>query len=180
MSRAHRRGNPPSAPCRLAHRRGNPPSAPCRLAHRRGNPPSAPCRHEATILALLCALGACSGDDDAGGTDVDAGPQPDSTLVTIADGQLHGAIDGQSRRFLGIPFAKPPVGPLRWKAPVPNDPWSDVREAAQFGGRCAQTASIQGEPSDNEDCLYLNVWTPEPAPAEPLPVMVWFHGGGNQ
>lgn len=134
-------------------------------------------------MTLVCALCACGGDDDDDAPSVDAGAEPDaapsSTLVTIADGQLQGAIDGGSRVFLGIPFAKPPVGELRWKAPVPNDPWEDVRDATEFGGRCAQLQSLQGPASESEDCLYLNVWTPEPVPADPLPVMVWFHGGGN-
>jgi para-nitrobenzyl esterase len=139
-------------------------------------------------MALVCALGAC-GDDLApladrpgeSGDGTSAEPDdPPGTLVTIADGDLQGEIDGASRRFLGIPFARPPVGELRWKAPVPNDPWDGVRDATAFGSSCAQPDSLQGDASDNEDCLYLNVWTPEPAPAEPLPVMVWFHGGGNQ
>jgi para-nitrobenzyl esterase len=101
------------------------------------------------------------------------------TLITLSDGQIQGAAAGMSRRFLAIPFAKPPVGALRWKAPVKNDPFPSVRDATQFSGRCAQPGSLQADGTENEDCLYLNVWTPEPAPATALPVMVWFHGGGN-
>jgi para-nitrobenzyl esterase len=142
-------------------------------------------------LVCVCALGACGDDStlpaaddeaDAGGTGADAGTDaaPSSTLVTIADGQLQGEIAGGARRFLGIPFAQPPVGALRWKAPLPEVPWGDVRDATSFGGRCPQLESLQGDASEDEDCLYLNVWAPEPAPAGPLPVMVWFHGGGNE
>jgi para-nitrobenzyl esterase len=101
------------------------------------------------------------------------------TLITLGDGQLQGEVVGNSRRFLGIPFARPPVGDLRWKAPAPNDPWTGVRDATQFGDRCAQLGSILNKASDAEDCLYLNVWVPDPAPTKPLPVMLWLHGGGN-
>jgi para-nitrobenzyl esterase len=142
----------------------------------------------APALALVLAVGlAACGDNLAAppeGSDApDAGPSeddpPSSTLVTIADGQLQGEIDGESRRFLGIPFATPPVGALRWKAPVPSPPWEGVRDATAFGPGCAQPSSLQSSASEVEDCLYLNVWTPEPPPESPLPVMVWFHGGGN-
>jgi para-nitrobenzyl esterase len=140
----------------------------------------------AISIALVCALGACGDDLDPADEGPDAGPGNeadagvDSTLVTIDDGQLQGERDGATRRFLGIPFAEPPVGDLRWKAPQPNQPWKDVRDATEFGGRCAQGPSLQSSASDSEDCLYLNVWTADPPPAEPAPVMVWFHGGGNQ
>lgn len=146
--------------------------------------PSAP---RTIALLLACALGACGGDDDdddAGDVTPDAAePQPDAQdglVVAIDDGQLRGELDGATRRFLGIPFAQPPVGALRWKAPAPSEPWEGVRDATRFGGRCAQPSSLQSDASEDEDCLYLNVWAPASAPAEPLPVMVWFHGGGNE
>jgi len=102
------------------------------------------------------------------------------TLIHLADGDVQGTINGSTRQFLGIPFAAPPLGALRWKPPVPPQPWQNVLQANAFALPCAQLESIQAAASDNEDCLYLNVWTPDPAPKKPRPVMVWFHGGGNQ
>jgi para-nitrobenzyl esterase len=104
-------------------------------------------------------------------------------VVRVEDGELEGAANasGDVRSFLGIPYAKPPVGLLRWKEPQKNMAWTGVRGAKEFGGRCAQLEStvLMNKASDTEDCLYLNVWTPSPAPTERLPVMFWIHGGGN-
>src|SRR4029077_15041215 len=97
------------------------------------------------------------------------------TLIHLSDGDVQGSQNGTTRQFLGIPFAAPPIGPLRWRPPAPVTPWQGVLQADTFSRPCAQLASIQAGASDNEDCLYLNVWTPDPAPARPRPVMVWFH-----
>ena len=86
------------------------------------------------------------------------------------------------RIFRGVPFAAPPVGDLRWKAPQPVKPWAEVRKATEFGARCMQTQvysdMVFRDSGPSEDCLYLNVWTPAKSASERLPVIVWFYGGG--
>ena len=88
--------------------------------------------------------------------------------------------------FRGIPFAKPPVGELRWRPPAPVEPWDAVRSAENFGPACYQATDMEnfvwsrGDFPNSEDCLYLNVWGQSQTHAkEPLPVMVWFHGGAH-
>jgi para-nitrobenzyl esterase len=102
------------------------------------------------------------------------------TLIRLADGEVQGHLAGDSREFLGIPFAAPPLGPLRWRPPAPVRPWQGVLQAEAYSPACAQLSSLQSGASESEDCLYLNVWAPNPAPSKPRPVMVWFHGGGNE
>jgi para-nitrobenzyl esterase len=106
-------------------------------------------------------------------------------LTIVSDrGEIQGTLsrDGQVRAFLGIPYAAPPVGPLRWKPPQPAAAWSGVRSATSFGPRCMQTQlypdMVFRDPGPSEDCLTLNVWAPAGKHAAPLPVMVWIHGGG--
>ena len=100
------------------------------------------------------------------------------------NGVLEGVVspDGQVRTFKGIPYAAPPVGPLRWKPPRPVTPWDGVRKAVDYGPRCMQTRvfddMIFHDAGPSEDCLYLNVWLPEAHSQSPLPVMVWIYGGG--
>src|SRR6185295_2214551 len=81
--------------------------------------------------------------------------------------------------FKGIPFAAPPVGDLRWKAPAPVKAWTGVKKADAFANACYQPPNSQGNTAPvNEDCLYLNVWTPATSASARLPVIVWVHGGG--
>lgn len=108
---------------------------------------------------------------------------PISPLVTIRQGTLLGLVDEDIRIWRGIPFAAPPVGDLRWRAPQPVAPWPDVRLAQTFSAASWQNREYceafgGGEPgSFAEDCLYLNVWSPAACGGK-LPVIVWLHGGG--
>ena len=90
--------------------------------------------------------------------------------------------NGQLREFLGIPYAAPPVGLLRWQAPQPQAKWHGVRPATSFGSRCMQAGLFSDmhfrDPGPSEDCLTLNVWTPAKDKHAKLPVMVWIFGGG--
>jgi para-nitrobenzyl esterase len=102
----------------------------------------------------------------------------------IAPGVLEGSYDVETRvqRYLGIPFARPPVGELRWKAPQPVVPWSGVRDARHFGASPVQAVPFPDivfrSSGMSEDCLYLNVWTPAGRDTRGLPVLVYFYGGG--
>jgi para-nitrobenzyl esterase len=109
-----------------------------------------------------------------------ANPQPKQLEVATQYGPVIGSADDGMRQFLGIPYAAPPVGNLRWKAPQPPAKWSKPRLAQQFGSSCPQFGSPFGLESFDEDCLYLNVYTPDKKNAQHLPVMVWFHPGAYQ
>ena len=117
-------------------------------------------------------------------------------VVKIDAGTLQGTNVGSATAFRGIPYARPPVGELRWQPPQPPLPWQGVREAVQGGSACTQRTSgllpffapmaeaygarfEQPPIKSSEDCLYLDVWVPEWPVKRALPVMVWLHGGSN-
>jgi para-nitrobenzyl esterase len=130
----------------------------------------------ALIMTVVLAAG-CGGGD---GTPAHEGlPQPtDPAVVQTATGALRGVVAADHRLFAGIPYAAPPVGPLRWQPPAPVQPWQGARDATRFGPRCMQDPSgdLEFGRQTDEDCLTLNVWTP-PAGGGKRPVMVWIHGG---
>ena len=108
-------------------------------------------------------------------------------VVATSDGRVRGISSEGVDRFLGIPYAAPPVGDLRWRPPQRHERWRGVRDATEFANHCPQAASPFGQPSTTEDCLYLNVFRPADRDEEGeekdegherrLPVMVWIHGG---
>jgi para-nitrobenzyl esterase len=107
-----------------------------------------------------------------------------SDQVTVGGGILEGTVgaDPSVRVFKGVPFAAPPVGDLRWRAPQPVPSWKGVRKADEWGTRCMQGPMFgplrSREKAMGEDCLYLNVWTTAKTAKEKRPVLVVFHGGG--
>ena len=110
-------------------------------------------------------------------------PPPAGLRVATEAGVVQGQGDAGVTSFKGLPYAAPPVGELRWRAPQPAVPWQGTRAAQVRGSSCVQKPELSidsdgGDPRPmGEDCLTLNVWTPRTGTAARLPVMVWIHGG---
>jgi len=125
---------------------------------------------------LFCAL--CFGQAPARSAQAQANSAGSNPVASVSTGQLRGSLtEDKVAVFKNIPFAQPPVGNLRWREPVPAKPWPGVRDATAFGPMCHQNDNHHLPHS--EDCLQLNVWTPTWPMKSKVPVMVWFHGGGN-
>jgi para-nitrobenzyl esterase len=136
--------------------------------------PASRSRSVAIALTTLLAPAVISGRNS---------PAAPSNVVMTDAGALRGSIAGDTIAFKGIPYAAPPVGPLRWVAPQRIAPWDGVRDATEFGPVCPQPGSLPGTDTKwfgSEDCLTLNVWVPRRRTAsERLPVLFFIHGGGN-
>jgi len=141
--------------------------------------PRRPCAAWIAAFGAVVASAALAG---CGGGVPESDP---SSLRTLRQGPVlgHAVEDGRVHAWRGLPYAAPPVGPLRWRAPDPPEAWEGVREASASGSPCVQ---LGGEPvSGSEDCLYLDVFAPAvagdavPSGDERWPVMFWIHGGGN-
>jgi len=119
------------------------------------------------VISVILAAGFC----------IAQAPEP----VRVEGGPVQGAFEDGLTVYKGIPFAAPPVGDLRWRAPQPVEKWDGVKETVQFAPACIQGMMMGpggNGPAPNEDCLYLNIWTPAKSPRDRVPVFVWIYGGG--
>ena len=126
---------------------------------------------QTVTLAISCAAGMLMS------TEV-THTQLSTCFVSTTLGSIQGQDRGSSCAFLGIRFAAPPTGSLRWARPQPAAAWAPATFNATVAVSCAQLSAATGQPTGVEDCLMLNIWTPNPLPAWGAPVLVWLHPGG--
>src|SRR5579884_324193 len=134
----------------------------------------------AAVLTAAMAFGLFAASAHAGNARFHAGQDMTDSVVRTDKGPVRGSVHAYDREFLGIPYAAPPVGDLRWRPPQPHAPWQSVLDATKFGNSCPQGVNFDPghqTPTLTEDCLFLNVYTPVSGD-EPLPVLVEIHGGG--
>jgi para-nitrobenzyl esterase len=128
-----------------------------------------------TVAAALASLSLLGAAPAAGHSALD---------VVTAQGPLSGVVSDDLQSWLGVPFAAPPIGPLRWQPPQPMKPWASIRKANTVASSCAQNADLGvfARAGGSEDCLYLNVYRSASATqkGQKLPVFVWIHGGAMQ
>ncbi|MGZ0149411.1 carboxylesterase/lipase family protein [Kribbella sp. WER1] len=128
------------------------------------------------FFAAACGLAVAISSLTAASAGAATSDRPAAVVHTDA-GLVRGTATDGRREYLGIPYAAPPIGRLRWRSPRPAAPWSGVRDATRFGPSCPQFAPDGGGVMGQEDCLTLNVWTPASGRGR-LPVVVWIPGGG--
>jgi len=107
-----------------------------------------------------------------------AAPKTGAPVVTVDTGQVKGKTADGVEAFHDIPYAAPPLGPLRWRAPQAPSRWHGIRDAGAIGPDCLQARDARDTRPMSEDCLTVNVWRPVSRPQRALPVLVWIHGGG--
>lgn len=133
--------------------------------------------HRVVVTAvLLGGMGLLSPTAGASAAVPSSGPKP--PVVQTRTGALQGVTTPTTINYLGVPYAAPPTGDLRWQPPQPAAGWKGVRDATQFGKHCPQQGPAE-QPDASEDCLFLNVYAPAKRSTKRQPVMVWFHGGAN-
>ena len=140
-------------------------------------------RRQITLFGLAVAMGTLCAPWPGVAAGLDQGSEKSlSPVIETKEGPVQGFTSNGVTEFLGVPYAEPPVGNLRWQPPKDHAPWTNVRKATEFAPICALTTTLgvfSGPQNNNEDCLYLNVFTPDLNSSARLPVIVWIHGGGN-